>query len=145
MPEQNHDASELHKAEVVLLVPFVTDENASEVVQPGEEPFDLPASVVSAEHPAILGLGSGAVLPMRSDHLDIVFLLQRVIQRIAIVGSVADQPLRHLPDEPSVQSLFFQRDFMRRSTGCAYGERKTRAVCDCHDLGPFASLGLANA
>lgn len=30
--------------------------------------------------------------------------------------------------QPSVQGLLDQRYFMRRSAGCAYGERKTRAV-----------------
>jgi hypothetical protein len=31
---------------------------------------------------------------------------------------------------------------MRRSTADGYPDRKTRAVCNCHDLGPLAPLGL---
>jgi hypothetical protein len=31
---------------------------------------------------------------------------------------------------------------MRRSTRDPCGDRKTMAVCDCHDLGPLAALRL---
>jgi hypothetical protein len=31
---------------------------------------------------------------------------------------------------------------MWRSTGNPCGDRKTRAVCNCHDLGPLPALGL---
>jgi hypothetical protein len=31
---------------------------------------------------------------------------------------------------------------MRRSTRNPGGDRKTSAVCDCHDLGPLPALGL---
>jgi hypothetical protein len=34
---------------------------------------------------------------------------------------------------------------MRRSTCNPTGDRKTRAVCDCHDLGPLPPLGFADA
>jgi hypothetical protein len=33
---------------------------------------------------------------------------------------------------------------VRRSTGNPCGDRKTMAVCDCHDLGPLPALGLAD-
>jgi hypothetical protein len=33
---------------------------------------------------------------------------------------------------------------MRRSTSNGYGERKTMAVCDCHDLGALADSSIAN-
>jgi hypothetical protein len=32
--------------------------------------------------------------------------------------------------------------FVRRRRGNGNGERKTSAVCNRHDLGPFASLGF---
>ena len=34
--------------------------------------------------------------------------------------------------------------FMRRSTRYVNGDRKARAVCNCHDLAPFATLGFAD-
>jgi len=33
---------------------------------------------------------------------------------------------------------------MRRSTANGYGDRKTRAVCHCHDLCTFAPLGFSH-
>jgi hypothetical protein len=35
--------------------------------------------------------------------------------------------------------------FVRRGRGDGNGDRKTSAVCNGHDLGPFPALGLADA
>ena len=126
-------------------MPFIPDNQPAIVMQPGEEALDLPSSLVPAERSSVLCFGPDPVSPVRSDHFGIELSLEQLIQRVAVVSTVSDQPLRRLLDKPAVQRLFYERDLMRRSTGCATGDRKTRAVCHCHDLGPFAPLGLPNS
>jgi hypothetical protein len=41
--------------------------------------------------------------------------------------------------------LLDERDFAGACTCDSNGERKTTAVCDCHDLGPLAFAGGADA
>ena len=42
------------------------------------------------------------------------------------------------------KSRFCQGYFGGRSSFCVQGERKTIAVCNCHNLGPLATLGFSN-
>src|SRR5207248_1471837 len=63
----------------------------------------------------------------------------------AVIAFVADEPLQFGGDKGALKSLFYEGSFMRRGAGNGQGERKTRAVCNCHDLGPFAALSFANA
>ncbi len=44
----------------------------------------------------------------------------------------------------SLECGFSQRHFGWRSSFCVQGDRKTICVCNCHDLGALATLGLAN-
>ncbi len=67
-------------------------------------------------------------------------LLETGIERIAVVGAVADQSLGLVGEEAGFEGVFDERDFMRRSTCNAYGDRKTSAVCHCHELRTFAPL-----
>jgi len=48
MSKQDDDASEMDKAEEVLRVSLVSDDESAEVVEPGEEPLHLPTSLVAA-------------------------------------------------------------------------------------------------
>ena len=123
-------------------MPFVADNQATEVLQPGKEPLDLPAALVSSEHASILRLGLRAVCPVRRDQIGSELGQDAYIERVTVVGSVADQPDGRFFNEAVVEHLFDERDLMRASTGDAKGDRKTRAVCNGHDLGPFAALGF---
>src|SRR5215211_6946920 len=117
--------------------------NSSKVLQPGKQAFDFPTSFVPSQDTTILGSRFLAVGLMRCDQLN-ALLLQTLIQRITVVGSVTDQSFRLFFDEPFVQGLFHQLYFMRRSTSNGYGERKTSAICHCHELCTFAPLGFSH-
>ena len=52
-----------------MVVKFVANYQAAEVLQPGEKTFDLPAATITAQPPAILGW-SLSVASMRRDHHD---------------------------------------------------------------------------
>ena len=53
-PEEDHDAGEVQEAGEILDVILVSDRDAAEGRQPGEEAFDLPAPFVAAEFAAVL-------------------------------------------------------------------------------------------
>ena len=60
----------MDKAQVLERVAFKADDQAAEVTQPGEEPFDLPAAPRVAEWTTIVGLGTFAVAAVWGDQLD---------------------------------------------------------------------------
>jgi hypothetical protein len=65
-------------------------------------------------------------------------LSQALIQRITVVGQVADHALRPFSGEPLLERGLDELGFMRRSACNPHGDRKTMAARDCHDLAPFA-------
>src|SRR5688572_25800244 len=139
MPEQDQSEPELHHSQKVLGMVLVANPETTEVVHPGKQSLDLPAAPVPTQRTAVLALLP--VVPIRSNHLD-PSLPQPLIQPIAIVSLVPDQLLRLGFKEPTIKSFFDKSYFVRGSTLDMYGDRKTSAVCDCHDLGPLAPLGF---
>ena len=89
----------MNKAEVVEGVSLIADDEPTEVAQPGKEPLNLPAAPLAAQGAAVLGLGAFPVAPVRRDHLD-AQLGQRRIERVGIIGAVANEPLRQGIYEP---------------------------------------------
>jgi hypothetical protein len=90
MPEQEVETGELNKAEEVLDVILPAGDEAAEVVYPGEEPFHFPATTIATELPSILSLASA--LPVRRDQFDLVLLRELFVERVRVVGLVADEP-----------------------------------------------------
>src|SRR5260370_26400827 len=140
MPEQ--DAAQVNHREKVVCVVLVAHDKPTEVLEPGEEALDLPPAAIPPERAAILG--SRAVAPVRSNQLDVRFLGEFLVKRIGVVRAVSDESLRRRGEEAAVEGGADESDLMWRSTLDANGDRKTRAVCHCHDLGPFATLGFAD-
>jgi hypothetical protein len=87
------------------------DESA-EVVEPREQALDLPAPAVAAERSTVLGLPALPGPSVRGDQLD-PSRSQPLIQRVAVIGPVTDQPLRGVLEESVVDRLFDERDLMR--------------------------------
>ena len=100
-PPEEAGAGEAEEAEKHLGLRLVAGDEPAAAHEPGEEPFDEPASFVAvAQLPAVLRLdGAGALV--RGDHLDAA-LLQLSVERIAVVAAVADQCLRQRSSEASV-------------------------------------------
>jgi len=121
----------------------MSDENSTIVVEPRKESFDLPSPFVTAHWPSILGGRPLSIRAMRRDHFDSTFP-ELFVEPVAVVGHVPDYSLRKRSNETTVEQLLDKRHFMRRSTLDAYGDRKTSAVCDCHDLRTLAPLGFPN-
>ena len=143
MPQQDDDAAEVDHAEEVVMVEFVTDDKPSEVLQPGKEAFHPPTTTIAAQGAAVLS-AILSVAAMRRDHLD-AGALQFGVPPIGIISGVADQVTWRFLDQEFPERGSDQRDFMWRSTCRGSGDRKTSAVCNCHDLRPLTTLGFAHA
>src|SRR5713226_5638385 len=143
MPQEDHRRSEVNHAEEVVGVPFPPRDDAAEVVKPGEEPLDLPASTATTERPAILGAPT-AMSIVRRNQLDVVLGGQMLIEAVAVVPPIADQSRGELVEEARGERGVDERDFMRRSAGHVHGDRKTMAVADRHDFAALTASSRAN-
>src|SRR5215471_4190347 len=145
MPQKDNNAGELNKTEVVLGMIFIANHQAAEVIQPGEQPFHFPTTLEATQRTSILSDAFGpATFSVWSNHLDTELLQNFTVQRVTVVSLVPNQPLRDVSDESLLQCLGDQLYFSRASTLCAYGERKTIAVCNCHDLGALSAFSLSH-
>jgi hypothetical protein len=142
MPQQDAEASEADEAEEVLGVAIPAGRDAAVVEEPGEQPLDLPASPVAAQHPAVLGVRTLAVRAMRRDQLDSSLLAKARVERIAVVSTVSNKTIGCEAEKAGINRRFEELRLMRRSTRNPGGDRKTMAVCDRHDLCALAALGF---
>jgi len=145
MPQEDDEAAELEHAEEIGLVIFPASDQSAEIMEPSEEAFDFPAAAVAAQFTAVLCVLVAAVVFVWRDELDAVFLPQALIERIAIVGAVADHPFWFGAREALLDGGFDEFRFMRRSAGDAAGDRKTMAVCDRHDFTAFSAASRADS
>ncbi len=118
-------------------------DNAAEIVQPGKQPFNFPPSPVAPHFSAILRLFLFPIQFMRSNHLDSSFS-QLSIKLIAIIRLVTDQTSWISIEKSVINGFLNQFRFVRSGALDMYGDRKTIAVCNCHDFRAFPSFSLAN-
>src|SRR5688572_3781569 len=145
MPEQDDERGELDKAEVIVRMMFIANYQSAKVVEPGKQALYFPATLEAAQCAAILSLPvEPTALTVRCDHLGAELMEHLTIQFVAVVSFVANQPLGDIGDEALLQCLAHQLHFSWASTLCAYGDRKTIAVCNCHDLGALAAFSLSH-
>ena len=93
--KQDDDACELHETEEVSCVILVTCDEPAEAHHPREKALDMPAALVAAEWPAILG-ETYSIGVMRRDHFDAEFR-ELSVERIAVVSFVANQAFGKRP------------------------------------------------
>jgi hypothetical protein len=124
---------------------FVSNNKTPEVLEPGKEPFDLPATSITSKFATILGAPFLSAFAMWRDHFNATFIAKRLIKFVAIVGLIPDNFIRGIFGKTTVNSGFDQFHLMGRSAFNVSGDRKTRSVCDGHDLGAFAAFRLADS
>lgn len=124
---------------------FPTHQQAPEVLQPCEQALDFPSAFITPKFSPVLAVGSCAITTVRRDQLDSVPLNKKIVQRVAVIPPVGDQSFRLLGHEAVLDRSLDQLLLMRRSARNPDGDRKTMAVCDCHELGPFADERSTNA
>ena len=145
MAQEDNETAELEHSEKFSLVIFPVADESAEIVEPGKEALDFPAPAVTAQFAAVLGTLVAAVVLVGRDEPDAVFLPEALIERIAVVGAVADHSFWFGAREALGDSGFDEFGFMRRSAGDAAGDRKTMAVCDRHDFTAFSSASRADS
>jgi hypothetical protein len=114
----------VHEAEIILVMEVEAHCDATEVLQPCEQPLDLPPSLVVPERSAVLRRRLLPVRPVRRDQLD-ALLFEFCIERVGVVSLIPDQPRGPLSGKNFGESAFDKGDFMRRSRRRVDGERKT--------------------
>ena len=123
---------------------FITNNNTTEVLEPGKQPLHLPSLLIPSQRSTVLRNRLFPVIFMRGDHFNSAFLGQAIIQLVAVIRSVANYFSRYMLKKTRIQCIIDQRYFMRLSTGCVNGERNTKSVCEAHDFGAFALFGFAH-
>ena len=144
MPQEDHSAGKLNHSEEILWVVLPANDDATIIMEPSKQTLDFPATTVAAQQAAILRGGSAAVPAVRRDQFHMETLAYPLVQRITVVRFVADQSLWCLAEESPLERGFDERGFIRRSADHVHGDRKTTAVCDCHDFAAFAAFCRAD-
>jgi hypothetical protein len=133
----------MDKAQVISQVVIPARDKVPEVLEPGKEPLYLPSSLVTSEGSSILSVVFNPITPVWSNHFYTLFL-KLLIQWVTVIGLIAYKVLRVSLNKSGLKSSSNKGDFMRRSALAVYGDRKTSAICHCHDLRTFAPLGCSH-
>ena len=145
MPQEDDSACELNHSEEILWVVFPANDDATIIVKPSKQTLDFPATTIAPQRAAVLCDWFAPVPAVRRDQFHAEMFAYPLIQRMAVVRFVADQALRCFPEEPPLERGFDEGGFIRRSADHVHGERKTMAVCDCHDFAAFAAFCRADS
>lgn len=81
---------------------------------------------------------------MRCNHLYMA-LPQSLIQRITVISHIPNQSFWLCSCKAFRYCFFNEFNLMRTCFMCGYGDRKTIAVCNRHDLGTLATFSFANS
>ena len=145
MPQEDNGASKLHHPQEILWIIFPANDDTTKVMKPSEQSLDLPTTPIATQHAAVLRSFAAARGVMRGHQLYAEPIANLHIQRVAVVGAIADQALGSFREESSLDGGFDEFCFMRRSAGHVHGERKTMAVADRHDFAAFAAASRADS
>jgi hypothetical protein len=121
---------------------FVAHDNPPKVLQPRKQAFNFPPPFIATKFASVLRSRFFAISFVRRNQFNLKFP-QLGIQWVRIVRFIANHHLWSLIGEPLANSFADKFDFMRRSRASVDGDRKTSAVCHCHELRTFAPLGLS--
>jgi hypothetical protein len=124
---------------------FVSNNQTPIVLKPSKESLNFPSTFITPEFAAVLGSSPYTVPFMRRDHFNAAALFEMLIKAITIIGLIANKLVRSIFGKTAVYGILNKLYFMGRSTFHVSGDRKTRSVCDRHDLGPLATLCLADS
>ncbi len=133
----------MHEPEVVLVVGVEAHRYPPEVMEPRQQPLDLPPTLVAAQLPPVLRWRLLPVRAVRGDQLD-TLRCQPSVERVGVLSLVAYEAGGPLSGKNFGESAFDKGDFMRASRRRVDGDRKTIAVCHRHELRTFAPLGLSH-
>jgi len=135
----------LHHAKKVFDVIFISYNQTPEILNPSKQALNLPSSAIATKFSSILSARLFSILLVWCNQFNATVFQQFLIKRIAIVRLVTNKFIRSMLGKATIDSLFNKLYFVGRSASNVSGDRKTRSVCDCHDLGAFAAFCLADS
>ena len=121
---------------------FIAGDQSPKPMQPGEESLYRPAFAIAAQLATILRLLP--VLTIRRDQLNAVFFLQAPVERVRIIGFVAEDAFGEFVQEAAREGFLYELRFVRRGAIHVDGQRNTGNSGDGHDFRGLASLRLAD-
>ena len=143
LSEEKNDAPEVNEAEIVLDFAFPPRGDAPPALEPGEEPFDLPASFIAAKLAPIL-VAPAVALAWR-DEVDSSLNEEPLLQRRSVPSFVGDQSSRQVLHESSVESSVGEHTVVSVSCCKIDREWKTIAVCQRHEFCRLAGATFTDA
>ena len=124
---------------------FVSHYNAPIVLKSGKQPLNFPPATIWPKFASILGLGFLSPPSMWGNHFNIALIKQSLVKLVAVIGFIPYKLIGCIFGKAAVNGGLDQFYFVRRSAFNVSGDRNTRSVCDCHDLGALATLCLADS
>ena len=124
---------------------FVSNNQSPEVLKPGKQALNLPSAPVTPQFSAVLGSRFFSAHTVRCNHFNTALIEKLIVKFIAVVGFIANQFIRRIPRKAAIYSGLDKLYLMGRSAFNVSGDRKTRSVCDGHDLGALAAFRLADS
>ena len=108
--------------------------------QPGEDTLDQPASTITTQR-ASIDFASARWPRSRSQRRNQfgAALGELGFEWGAVIRLVADQAEEAASDEALAKRFLDELSFMARTTRDPNGDRSTASVCNCHDLGCWAT------
>ena len=124
---------------------FPPHHKTPEFIKPSKQTLDLPAASVVSEFAPVLSCRALTVSLVGRNQLNSAIFTKSLIELVAVVCLVANDYIRRIWAKAAANCILNKFHFVGRSAFNVSGDRKTRYVCDRHDLGAFAELGLADS
>ena len=131
----------MEKSLIHFVVMFPASNKAPVVAEPSDGAFNLPASFITPESSAILGLRFAPILPVWSHKLDTLFS-KFGAKLIRVIRFVTHQSFGFLAQ--LINRLVNQRYLMWTGRGKGHSQRNTLAISHHHELRTLAPLGFSD-
>ena len=112
-------------------------------IEPGKEPLYFPAAFIASKRSSVLCGRALTIRPVRRYHFNALGL-EHFIKRITVIGTIPDNSSGSSQRESFIDGSLDKGEFMWASRSRVHGDRKTRSVCNNHELRTFAPLGLSH-
>jgi hypothetical protein len=124
---------------------LIASVNPSEILKPSKEALNPPTAPITSELSSVLGFQSFSTRPVRSYQFNSTSFQSLLIKTITVKCFITNKAISCIFRETTVDGIFNKRYFVGLSTFHVSGDRKTRSVCNCHDLGTLATFRFANS
>ena len=116
----------MKQAKKVFNMIFISYNQAPIILKPGKQPLNLPSSPISTKFTSILSMLLFSVNFMRRNQFNVSVLRKLLVKFVAVIGLVADKPIRGIWGKTTIYRRLNQLHFMGRSAFNVSGDRKTR-------------------